>query len=118
MNQLFNSGGILGLVIGVYSFFFMLIYWGYIVPTNGTIALTILSIMFALDIFTLYWPQLVLFDIPFIGFWYIIFLVQFIIYEKLDYELHIEELYEDARSSYAIANHSSSDISESQANML
>jgi hypothetical protein len=30
---------------------------------------------------------------PFIGFWFIVFLSQFFLYDKLDEELHIEELY-------------------------
>lgn len=133
-------GGVLGLVIGIYSFYFMMIYWGAIVLTKGTIAVIALSLFFAIDIFTLYWPQLVIFEmglgtkmrniilftskylwkmlltvliqiaywtfyilfapitvifLPFIGLWYIIFLSQFLIYDKLNLELHIEELHQE-----------------------
>ena len=51
-----------------------------------------------------YWAVYVLFApwtlllLPFLGFWYILFLSQLIIYSRLDMELHIEELIEGQQS--------------------
>lgn len=54
-----------------------------------------------------YWAVYVLFApwtlllFPFLGFWYILFLSQLIIYSQLDAELHIEELIDGQRDSSA-----------------
>ena len=50
----------------------------------------------------LYWAIYILFApwtlllLPFLGFWYITFLVQLLLYDRLDRELHIEERFGDA----------------------
>lgn len=59
-------GGILGLIIGCYSFMFMLIYWSSISPSKMTIAIIVFSLFLTICIFTLYWPHLVLFEISFL----------------------------------------------------
>lgn len=131
-------GGILGLVIGTYCFFFYILYWTGQSLSPATIALLLFSFFLIWDIFILYFVQLVLFHqtfftrmrnivlftakylwkmllisaisgvflaiiilfapytlliVPFIGIWYILFLSQFIIYDDLNQELKIEELY-------------------------
>lgn len=131
-------GGILGLTIGVYSFYFYMMYLSTVKASPATIAIVLFSMCILIIVFTLYWPQLVLFQqpfltrirniilfsskylwtmllcavicilfygflflfapitllvVPFIGFWYPLFVCQFFIYDKLNEELHIEELF-------------------------
>lgn len=136
-------GGILGFMLGIYSFFFYLLSLEASVPSPATIGLILFSFFVALTIFHLYWSQLVLFELdfksrmrnilffsvkyfkkilltdaltiafygvlflfapytlivlPFIGIWYPMFLVQFLLYEQLNLELKIEEAYQNAAS--------------------
>ena len=46
---------------GLYSFMAMLFWWTEKAPGIGTLALYLLSLLLVLVIFTLYWPQLVMF---------------------------------------------------------
>ena len=55
-------GALLGLMFGLYSFMAMLFWWTEKTPGIGTLALYLLSLLLVLVIFTLYWPQLVMFD--------------------------------------------------------
>lgn len=55
-------GALLGLMFGLYSFMAMLFWWTEKAPSIGTLALYLLSLLLVLVIFTLYWPQLVLFN--------------------------------------------------------
>lgn len=134
-------GGIFGLVIGIYSFFFYMLYLAPVKSSTATTALVWFALCIAIIIFTLYWPQLVLFQqplvttlrnivlftskylwkmlgcaivcilfygfvflfapitlivVPFIGFWYPLFVCQFLIYDKLNEELNIEEKFAEA----------------------
>lgn len=55
-------GAVLGLFVGLVSFMILLFWNARIFPGWGTIALYAFSILLFLMIFTLYWPQLVLFS--------------------------------------------------------
>ena len=55
-------GALLGLMCGLYSFMAMLFWWTEETPSIGTLALYLFSLLLVLVIFTLYWPQLVLFN--------------------------------------------------------
>lgn len=131
-------GGITGLIIGIYSFYIMLI-WNRRIPLDAFhIIVLILSVTLVCIFEKLYWIQLVLFKlsffgkmrntlwfvfhyplktllgtlfayifggiivlfspyflliIPFIGYWFPLFISQFLIYDALNKELHIEELF-------------------------
>ena len=54
-------GGLLGLVLGFYSFMAMLFWWAERAPSFGTVALYLSGLLAILILNTLYWPQLVLF---------------------------------------------------------
>lgn len=60
--------------------------------------ISVLAIVF-IAIIVLFAP-LTLLVVPFIGFWYILFLSQFIIYDSLNEELKIEELYQEYQQSH------------------
>jgi len=128
-------GAVLGLLSGLYSFMAHLFWWSRRPVGRGTICLYLLSILVSLALFTLYWPQVVLFrqtvgrrlqnvllftvkylwrvlgaaaaqlvwigafvlfapwtllPLPILGFWYILFLSQFMIYDQLNEAFHIE----------------------------
>lgn len=55
-------GALMGLALGLYVFMGMLFWWADTLPTAGTIAVYLSSILLVLIIGTLYWPQLVLFE--------------------------------------------------------
>jgi len=129
-------GAALGLLTGIYAFMAHLFWWSQRPVGRGTVFLYLASILVSLALFTLYWPQVVLFRqtvgkrlrnvllfavkylwrvlgaavlqlayiaafvlfapwtlllIPILGFWYILFLSQFVIYEQLDEAFQIEE---------------------------
>ena len=121
-------GILLGLTVGVYTFMAMLFWWAERSPSLGTVALYLFSLLAALIVNTLYWPQLVLFRqrasirlrncllfcvkylwrvlgvgilqlgylvvfvlfapwtllLPILGVWYILFLSQLLLYERMD----------------------------------
>lgn len=129
-------GAILGLMSGLYAFMAMLFWWAETPPSVGTLLLYLFSLLLMLVLYTLYWPQLVLFrqspsirlrncvlfcvkhfwrvmgtgllQLAYIailvlfapwslalllvtGAWYIVFLTQLLIYDRLDEALQIEE---------------------------
>lgn len=131
-------GALTGLMTGLYAFMTMLFWWAETMPSLGTVALYLFSLLLLLVLSGLYWPQLVLFGqspairlrncmlfcvkhfwrvmgagllrlayiavlvlftpwtmvlLPLTGLWYIVFLAQFLIYEQMDKEFHIEELF-------------------------
>ena len=55
-------GALLGLMAGLYAFMGMLFWWAEMLPSPGTVALYLFSLLLLLSLCTLYWPQLVLFD--------------------------------------------------------
>ena len=55
-------GALLGLMAGLYFFMAMLFWWREETPSIGTLALALFSLLLVLVIFTVYWPQLVLFN--------------------------------------------------------
>ena len=56
-------GALLGLMCGLYAFMAMLLFWwSETSPSIGTLALYLFSLLFVLVIFTVYWPQMVLFN--------------------------------------------------------
>ena len=55
-------GALLGLMLGLYSFRGRLFWWAETVPSLGTVALYLFSLLLVLAFNSLYWPQLVLFD--------------------------------------------------------
>lgn len=55
-------GAIMGLMAGLYAFMGMLLWWTERPSTLGTVALYLFSLLLVLMLFTMYWPQLVLFD--------------------------------------------------------
>lgn len=128
-------GILLGLTVGVYTFMAMLFWWAERSPSLGTVALYLFSLLAALIVNTLYWPQLVLFRqrasirlrncllfcvkylwrvlgvgilqlgylvvfvlfapwtlllLPILGVWYILFLSQLLLYERMDEAFGIE----------------------------
>ncbi len=134
-------GGLLGLLFGQYAFMGMLFWWAERLPSLGTVALYLFSLLLVLVLGTLLWPQLVLFQqspavrvrnaclflikhfwrvmgvgvlqlayfailalfapwsallLPVTGLWYIVFLSQLLIYEQMDEDLRIEELFDGA----------------------
>lgn len=131
-------GAFWGLIWGMYVFMGFLFWWSQRFVGWETIVLYLFSAILMLTITNLFWPQLVLFEqpfmdrirniilftskyiwrmlgvalleliylllyllfapwtlllVPFIGFWFLVFLSQFLIYQPLNQELHIEELY-------------------------
>ncbi|MBQ8238520.1 MAG: hypothetical protein IJZ39_10285 [Oscillospiraceae bacterium] len=54
-------GAILGVMTGLFCFMGMLFWWAVVPPALSTIVLYLLSMLLALTIVNLYWPQLVLF---------------------------------------------------------
>lgn len=60
-------GGILGFVIGIYSFFFYMLSLESALPSTGTVCLIIFSLAVVLTVFHLYWSQLVLFELGFMS---------------------------------------------------
>jgi len=129
-------GAVLGLLVGMYAFMAHLFWWSQRLPSPGTLALYLFSILLFLTISTLYWPQVVLFRqtavnrfrnlilftvkylwrvlgvsflqlaylmafvlfapwtlllLPLLGFWYILFLSQFLIYDQMNEAFQIEE---------------------------
>lgn len=132
-------GGLTGLVVGIYFYLLSLWNWGAISLQGAPLFICIVSFVLFLIIEILYWPQLVLFKLPFIdkmrntilfsckylwkiflailvpvvffglvfvfspymliilpfiGFWFPSFVGQLILYEDLNAELRIEELFE------------------------
>lgn len=55
-------GALLGLLAGLYAFMAMLFWWAETPPSLGTVALYLTALLLLLVIYTLYWPQLVLFN--------------------------------------------------------
>lgn len=51
-----------GLFLGCYAFMLMLFWWADAAPGLGTIALVLVSLLLFTMFFTIYWPQLVLFE--------------------------------------------------------
>ena len=129
-------GAITGLMAGLYAFLAMLFWWAEALPSLGTVALYLFSMLLLLVLRGLYWPQLVLFGqspavrlrnclllcvkhfwramgaglvrlasivilvlfapwsiflLPVTGVWYTTFLSQFLLYDQMDEDLHIEE---------------------------
>ena len=129
-------GGLLGLMVGLFSFSLFVLYRGAAAPSLSTLLLVAVGFSAVLWFNTLYWPQLVLFQqtaalrvrnailftvkhslrvfravllqlvwillmilfapwtfivIPFLGFWFPIFLAQYRIYADLNEDLKIEE---------------------------
>lgn len=124
------------LLIGFYLFMAMMFWWATVSPGYGTIAVYIVGLIIFTMIFSLYWPQIVLFEqtgiqrvrncilfsirfflkvfgsallqiaywvilalflpwsvvlLPLIGFWFILFLVNFLLYNTMNETFHIEE---------------------------
>lgn len=129
-------GAVFGLFLGAEIFMGMMLYWSTAAISLGTLAVYFASMVFGMMIFTVYWPQLVLFNqrsvirlkncllfaityfwrllgcsvlqvgwwlaavmllpwsaflVPFFGVWVILFISQFLLYEKLDEAFAIEE---------------------------
>ena len=129
-------GALTGLIVGMYAFMGFLLYWAKTPASAGTIALYLFSGLLFLLVSTLYWTQLVLFELslpdllrnlilfaskylwkmagisllrmlwwglavlfapwsllvmPFVGFWFPLFVSLFRIYDALDQEFRIEE---------------------------
>ena len=55
-------GALLGLMLGLYAFMGMLFWWASAMPSLGTVALYLFSLLLVLVVNSLYWPQLVLFN--------------------------------------------------------
>lgn len=132
-------GAVMGLMAGLYAFMAMLFWWAETLPSLGTVALYLFSMLLLLALSGLYWPQLVLFGqspairlrncvlfcvkhfwrvmgvglirlsyiavlvllapwalflLPVANVWYTTFLSQLLIYDQLDGEFHIEELFD------------------------
>lgn len=132
-------GAVMGLMAGLYAFMAMLFWWAEAMPSPGTIALYLFSMLLLLVLSGLYWPQLVLFGqspavrlrncvlfcakhfwrvmgagliqlayiavlvllapwalllLPVANIWYATFLSQLLIYDQLDGDFHIEELFD------------------------
>lgn len=128
-------------LIGFYLFMVMMLWWADTFPGYGTIAVYLAGLIILTMIFSLYWPQIVLFEqsgiqrlrnsilfmiryfpktfgcavlqaaywiilalflpwsvilLPLIGFWFILFLANFLLYPTMNETFHIEE--EIARS--------------------
>lgn len=129
-------GIILCLLLGFYIFMLMMFWWTESFPSPGTCAIYIFGLVVFVMFFSLYWPQLILFEqtaiqrfrncllfmikffwktlgcaiiqilywtaivlflpwsfilLPFIGFWFILFLTNFLLYNTMDNVFHIEE---------------------------
>ena len=54
-------GAVTGLMAGLYAFMTMLFWWAETMPSLGTVALYLFSLLLLLALSGLYWPQLVLF---------------------------------------------------------
>lgn len=55
-------GAILGLCLGIYAFFgMMLLWWAEVAPSAGTIVLALTGLVLLMMFGSIYWPQLVLF---------------------------------------------------------
>lgn len=124
------------LLLGFYAFMLMLFWWASRFPGWGTIAVYACGIVIVTMFFSVYWPQLVLFEqtgtqrfkncllflirffgrtfgctllqilywaaialllpwsvilLPFLGVWFILFTVNFLLYGTMDEAFHIEE---------------------------
>lgn len=55
-------GAVLGMMSGLYAFMAMLFWWAETPPSVGTLLLYLFALLLLLVLFTLYWPQLVLFE--------------------------------------------------------
>lgn len=56
-------GALMGLMTGLYAFMAMLLWWAAEAPPSlGTVAICLCSLLLLLVVYTVYWPQLVLFD--------------------------------------------------------
>lgn len=55
-------GALLGLLSGLYTFMAMLFWWASVLPSLGTLLLYFSSMLLTLAVFSVYWPQLVLFQ--------------------------------------------------------
>lgn len=129
-------GIIFCLLIGFYLFMAMMFWWATTSPGYGTIAIYIVGLIILTMIFSLYWPQIVLFEqtgiqrfrncilfiirffpktfgcallqivywvilalflpwsvvlLPLIGFWFILLLANFLLYNTMNETFHIEE---------------------------
>lgn len=60
--QAIVPGILFSLLLGFYAFMFMMFWWAETFPGFGTIALYILSLIIYTICFSLYWPQLILFE--------------------------------------------------------
>lgn len=60
--QAVAPGILFGLFLGCYAFMLMLFWWADTAPGLGTIALVFVSLLLFTMFFTIYWPQLVLFE--------------------------------------------------------
>lgn len=143
--QNFRSSIVPGIVfclfLGFEIFMGMLLYWSDAPVTAGTLAIYFFSMVLAMMVFSVYWPQLVLFDqsagvrlkncllfcityfwrtlgaatlqvvwwllgvllvpwsaylVPIFGVWVILFVSQFLLYDKLNRAFHIEEQIEES----------------------
>lgn len=139
-------GAFFGLLAGLFVFAGFLFYWAETSPSLATLLWYLVAAVFYFVIFSLFWPQLVLFSqplsatvrnmiffaakylwkvlgiaaiqivyiavyvlfapwtvilVPFLGFWYVLFLTQLIIYEDLNRELQIEAKFEEKEAAEA-----------------
>lgn len=60
--QAILPGILFGLFLGCYAFMLMLFWWAKTSPDLGTLALFLVSLLLFTMFFTIYWPQLVLFE--------------------------------------------------------
>lgn len=60
--QAILPGIVFGLFLGCYAFMLMLFWWAETAPGLGTIAICLVSLVVFAMFFTIYWPQLVLFE--------------------------------------------------------
>ena len=152
MGQNWRSSLLPGVVtcvfLGFVIFACALLWWSEAAPTWGTVAILAASLLICTMVFTVWWPQIVLFDqrtvirlkncllftlqnfshvlgaallqlgwcvvmvlfmpwtaflVPLIGIWYILFLANFLIYDRMDAAFHIEEQIAAAFPGYAAA---------------
>lgn len=128
------------LFLGFYIFMGMMLYWSTGKVSLGTLAVFLFSMVLVMMVFSVFWPQLVLFEqrntvrlkncvlfiithfwrtfgvavlqvvwwlvavlmlpwsaylVPFFGVWVILFISQFLLYDKLDKAFHIEAQIEE-----------------------
>lgn len=129
-------GVVLFLFLGFLVFAGAMMWWSQLPITAGTVAIMLVSALIVTMVFSIWWPQVVLFSqrpriqlkncilfiiqyfwktlgvaalqvfwwiimgmfmpwtafvVPFLGVWYILYVSQFFLYEKLDYAFKIEE---------------------------